>query len=389
MNMSGAVSRPSDQLMSDASRPGAAWRAGELRSPLVDAVVLSWRSVEQTVACVESVLALDHPGLRLHVVDNGSDNGADDALWRELRARCDDAHRVECGAGPLWRSTALADVPRDGRVFFLRSSHNRGYSGGMNLGLALSRWLGGGDYFLLLNNDLAVHPGAIRSLLRRCEEDPTIGLCGVTQRVRGADGRLVESMAGGFRYRPSFGFPLHVCMEHGERASAAERDRVEAQLFGVHGAAVFGSAAFLDVVGLLGEDRFFYYEEQDWATRGRRAGFRVAWAPDAIVDHVSSTSSGHYVDGERDRVARYLKTRARLSFTKHQYPWALPTVLLAQLAHCALDAVTRSPAVAAASFAGGVDGLIGRHRWFPSMGPAVLPDRAGRSGRVVDGTRGK
>ncbi|MGD9750840.1 MAG: glycosyltransferase family 2 protein [Acidimicrobiia bacterium] len=369
--------RPEHTMPTGTATPTTRW-------PLVDVVVLGWRAGAQTASCLRSVLDAGYPAVRLVVVDNGSDDGSDELVWKELLAHLPDAARIDCGGarsdgGLVQRAAADAGIAPQGiasqgddlqpSAFFIRSSRNRGYSAGMNLALELLAYLGPAEYFWLLNNDITVRPGAIEALVRRCRDDESIALCGCLQHLVDPAGRSVGTIPGGFRYHPFFGFPQSL---HCSGTSLEDRARIERRMFGVHGAAVFGTRRFLEQVGPLGTDRFIYYEEQDWATRARRHGFTLGWAPDAVVDHAHASSMQAVADGERSAMSRYLSSRARIVYTKRWHRGALPTVLLAQLVHILNDA-RASRQVAVSSLRGCVDGLLGRHHRFASMGDALLP----------------
>ena len=51
------------------------------------------------------------------------------------------------------------------------------------------------------------------------------------------------------------------------------------------------SRDFLDEVGLMDESYFLYYEETDWAMRGKER-YRLAYADDAVVYHKEGASIG-------------------------------------------------------------------------------------------------
>src|SRR6185369_7729879 len=108
------------------------------------AVVVHWRSVVDTLACVDILLA--DGGVDVIVVDNGS-------------------------AEPV----AAALTPRP--VTVVRAPENQGYAGGGNLGIraALER---GAEVVLLLNDDTRLLPGANGAALATLAADPTIAAVG-------------------------------------------------------------------------------------------------------------------------------------------------------------------------------------------------------------------
>jgi GT2 family glycosyltransferase len=244
----------------------------------------------------------------------------------------------------------------------------------MNLGLAYVRAMRPGDYFMLLNNDVLVRPGTLEALVERCEADPSIGLCGPTQLLHDNLGNLTATVPCGFRYHPVIGFPSRIAFDtSSERCPAA----VEQRMYGVLGGAVFGTATYLQTTGLLNEDSFIYYEEEEMARAARLAGFRIAWAPAAKVSNAHDTTMDTNGIPSRERLpmVRYLMARARFRFTVRRYPMFLPSVMVAQLVHCAYDVARGNLAEARAAVLGAYDAFRGQHRRFPGLGRAELPGK--------------
>ncbi len=117
-------------------------------APEATVVVTTSDGLPHTRLCLESVLA-GAAGLSLEVVvvDNGSSDGTREYL------------------------EALAD--RDARVRTLLNDTNLGFAPAVNQGLATAR----GKALVVLNNDTAVPPGALRLLVRHLE-DARVGLLG-------------------------------------------------------------------------------------------------------------------------------------------------------------------------------------------------------------------
>jgi GT2 family glycosyltransferase/glycosyltransferase involved in cell wall biosynthesis len=180
---------------------------------------------------------------------------------------------VENGPGPE------PDLPPGVGVLHLRQ--NRGYAGGMNAGIAHLR-AAGCDRILLLNNDAALAPGALRRLAEALD-DPALAAVGPVV-LRQSDGR-VESRGARFDLR----WGRQRLSGHGERADTREgRLMVES----LPGAALMMSAAALDLVGPLDEDYFHSFEDADWCVRARRAGLGLAVVLGASARHGGGRTLG-------------------------------------------------------------------------------------------------
>jgi GT2 family glycosyltransferase len=102
----------------------------------------------------------------------------------------------------------------------------------------------------------------------------------------GAEPYDVINNAGSNLYRYGFG---------GDRGFL-ERDRGQfttgAEVFAWCGAAVLMKRAYIDDIGIFDERLFLYYEDTDLSWRGRLAGWRYLYVPDAVVRHRHAASSG-------------------------------------------------------------------------------------------------
>ncbi|MCC6224111.1 MAG: glycosyltransferase family 2 protein [Thermoleophilia bacterium] len=169
---------------------------------------------------------------------------------------------------------------------------NVGMGGGNNAGMRLA----GGRYFLLLNPDAWLHPGAVERLVAFADAHPDVAVVG--PRLSNPDGTLQRSvrafptvwrLATEYLFirklapRSSLLNPLYAGgFDH---ASARDADWLS-------GACMLVRREAADEVGLFDEAFFMFSEETDWCYRFRRAGWRVVFCPDAEVTHVGGASHG-------------------------------------------------------------------------------------------------
>ena len=273
-------------------------------------VVLNWNGFADTRRCLESLLRLDSDHFRVFVCDNAS---TDDSV-RRLEAWI--AQRL-----PPANAERTARNRRPISVSLIETGGNYGYAGGNNAGLrrALAE---GFDTFWLLNNDCEVEPEALRHLLERIEEDPSIGLCGSTL-VYAHDPSRVQTRGGGsFARLKGRGVAIDAM---GAADVAVDRDGIEARMRFVNGASTLVTRTFLDAVGLLCEDYFLYWEELDWAARS--AGrFRLGYAPLSVVRHRVGASIGTSDFGPGSALSAYYLARNRLRFCWRYSRISLPFV---------------------------------------------------------------
>jgi GT2 family glycosyltransferase len=247
-------------------------------SPRVVAVVLNWNLPADTCACVRSLLASDYPNLSVVVVDNGSSDDSVGILRRE------------------WPDLPLVRLP-----------DNLGYAGGNNAGIrqALES---GAEYVLLVNNDAFLARDAIDKLV-----DATNNHVGVA--VPRIDVRSTGDLwnAGARRGRI---VPLPRLVE--------ERDLAAGQPLSLDfavGCVLLVRRDVFESVGLLDQRYFAYYEDLDFSSRVRAAGFAIVAIPGARAWHEVGASTRH--DTPR---RTYLQLRSRTLWCLRQ-PFGLAGIL--------------------------------------------------------------
>jgi GT2 family glycosyltransferase len=346
-------------------------------------VILNWNGWRDTIACLDSVLRSSHPSFQVVVCDNAS---ADDSVERLLAwASGAEATPPPRPGDPLGRLLTpplpkpITHVVLDreaaerggdarcagARLVVVRTGANLGFAGGCNVGLRYALARGDCDHAWLLNNDTVVEPDALAALVQRLAERPDAGQCGSRVLYHDAPDRV--QCWGGARYGPALATVR--CLGDGQPAHVAPAvASVEREITFVFAASALVRREYLDAVGLMAEDYFLYFEELDWAMRGR--AFAKAYAHGSIVYHREGQSTGSSRDGrERSELADYYSLRNRLLVTRRFFPRALPTVYCA-LVGALLNRLLRRQFRRAAMVLGI---LAGRRAVPPALAPTGHP----------------
>lgn len=288
-------------------------------------VILNWNGHKDTIGCLESLLPhLDnHTGVI--ICDNASTDGSIDLIsrWR--------LHNYpNISALILDRAAVVAGATTNGAQFILiKNEGNLGFAGGNNPGIQLALSDCDCEYIWLLNNDTLVDAQSLPNVIARMQQDRTIGICGSTL-IYAHTPNAVQAF-GGSSYQPYSGRSAHIGYLATPAQAPTDPAPVECQLHMIVGAAMLVSRQFVETVGLMQEDYFLYYEEIDWAIRGR-AHFRLGYAPLSLVWHKEGASIGTSSSGG-SALSMYYLYRNRLRFTARFYPYFVPSVLF----FCALD----------------------------------------------------
>ncbi|HEX7479655.1 MAG TPA: glycosyltransferase family 2 protein [Polyangiales bacterium] len=192
----------------------------------------------------------------------------------------------------------------------IRSDRNGGFSAGNNVGIRSCQ----ARYYLLLNSDTIVRPGAIATLLAQAEAHPEVGISG--PRLEWPDG---SAQISAFRdHTPVSELlaaaktgPLSKLLRSYEVAADVTDQSVQAQW--VSFACALIRREVIEAIGLLDEGYFMYFEDADYCRAARAAGFAIRYFPSAHVVHLrGGTSSVKRQVAARKRPPRYLyASRAR------------------------------------------------------------------------------
>ena len=190
---------------------------------------------------------------------------------------------------------------------------NKGLGAGLNAGFR------GGDarYYLAINSDAWVAPDAIERLVAAADERPDVAV--VSPRHSNPDGSLQRTVRGFptlWRLATEYLFLRKLApRSHALNAFYAggfRHDRSR-EVDWAMGSCFLVRREACDAVGLYDEDFFLFSEETDWFYRFHTAGWKIWFAADAEVVHVSGATHGGRMFAEN------LRGHLRW-FTKHRSP---------------------------------------------------------------------
>jgi len=253
-----------------------------MSEPLVYVLVINWNGREHLADCFDALLASRYGNAVFLLIDNGSD---------------DDSAAFVTG-----------HYGRDPRVAILPCAENRGWSGGNNAGIRKAL-AADADYIFLLNNDTAVAPRCIESLVVVMEARPECGA--LAPRMLLFDQPWIVN---------SIGLEMSIvgaAWDRGIGRADGPAWRESVPVVGACGGAAFFRASVLAETGLLPEEFEIYLDDLDLCLRIWGAGYRIYTCPEASVRHKFSATMGV---GERARRKYYLNTRNRFWLLARNLP---------------------------------------------------------------------
>jgi len=307
-------------------------------TPAVVTILVNWNGCDDTIECLESLLTSDYPNQFVVVVDNGSKDRSLSQLaaWAggQYSTHPETAARREwisnAGEKPIPFVTLNFDDVANGRgwdsgvhLVLINAERNHGFAGGANIGIRFALANSAVRYVWVLNNDTVVAPDCLSRMERRMRDVQAAGMCG--SRVLFYWQPDVVQVLGGARFFPWKGTSRLIGNRQCD-SRVVDAQEVERSLHHLSGVSMLVSRNFLEDVGLMDESYFLYYEEADWAMRGKNR-YRLVYADDAIVYHKEGASIGSSHRPEnRSPLSCFFLIHSRLRFTRKFFPWALPTV---------------------------------------------------------------
>ena len=224
------------------------------------AIVLNYRTPEDTFLATRSLLLSHRPIDQVIVVDN-NDGG-------------DSSRPCEGALSPLIN-----------RITYLPTGANLGFSGGMNIGIAHALDAGA-DAILLVNSDVVVPVHCVDALERALYATPGAGIAGPVVLGRATPDRIAShgisynETTGRMRHR-GVGSPIRESL----RAAGVPADAIS-------GCMMLVKREVFERVGRFDADYFFSFEDLDFCLRARDAGFSSIVVPAATALHEGGRSMG-------------------------------------------------------------------------------------------------
>ncbi len=255
--------------------------------PQVGIVLLNYNGAEDTISCLKSLSKITYPNHEIVIVDNASTDFSIKIIEEYLSL--EKINSTKC----CHKECSTKRIPQ---ITIIKSSTNRGYGAGNNIGI--EHILGNNaEYILVLNNDTVVDKGFLEPLVETCVLDNKVGI---------ASGKI-------YLYdKPNIfwfnGGKFHSFTSKVEHVNFNEKDigqKTFADSTFISGCMWLIPRKIFDVVGFINEDYFMYIEDLEYCQRVLNHGYKLKVCERSHIFHKVGASTG----GKYSEMSVYWRTR--------------------------------------------------------------------------------
>jgi hypothetical protein len=257
--------------------------------PSVTLLILNFNGMRYIENCLNSVVKTDYPGLRVIVIDNGSQDESADFIRKNYE-----------------------------QVELIQNQNNYGFAKAYNLVLDSVE----SDYVAILNNDVEVEPYWLKQLVNHATKKGRVAAA--NPKMLFLYDRTRVNSAGGSCDAYGVGWNRG----NGE-IDNHQYDGVE-EVFYSNGAAMLINKSVWSDIGSFDERYFMYGEDLDWCWRARLKGYKILYVPEARIYHRWKGSNGAMIQFlERHQLATVIKNYSLKSLISIVPRWLALKVLKA------------------------------------------------------------
>ncbi len=299
--------------------------------PATAAIVINYRSPDDTLLAVRSLLSSNRPLDEVIVIDNDPDGDCRSALTRVLPA-----------------------------IIYAPMASNLGFPGGVNAGIDIARARGMARV-LLVNSDALLRPDCVAELERVMDETSAAVVGPVLLSRRNPD--LIATA--GISYDRQSGRMRQ--LRYGERYQP-KVGQLRTSVDAISGCVMLIDCTALDAAGGFDEAYFFGFEDIDFCARLRDAGHNVIVANRAVAYHEGGRSIGpesprrlYFAARNHLRLARSIAPTAGFVISS----WRVMYIVALNLAHAVRAPGATLPARLLAVLRGVRDHARGQYGGWP------------------------
>ena len=260
-----------------------------MKNPKISILILNWNGLHNTIECLRTVEKISYPNCDILVIDNGSTDRSVEHIINQFPG-----------------------------IKIIENNKNLGYAGGNNIGIryAIDH---GAEYILLLNNDTVVDPQLLKAFLKASQDHPEYAIFNPKVYYYSTPDKIWSL---GINWNKQSGMFLF------KGDGLIDDGRLNNEPFEIDyaiGCCLFFDTRVIERIGLFEPKFFLFFEEYDWCSRARIAGYKCLSVPEAKIWHKGSAG----FEKESPLMDYYL-TRNRLLWAKRNLPFPGKCLIICQ-----------------------------------------------------------
>lgn len=306
-------------------------------------VIVNYKTWQDSIACLESILKSTYTNYQIILIDNKSPNDSVQKIknWFSLNelSFSNQKYSQDCELSTFYsfyNETEFEGIHINqikSKITLIESNQNKGFASGNNI--FIKKLTATNAFIWMLNPDMVIMDNTLDNLVKFALTVDQRTIIGSTVKSYAKPDETLNLGSG----RVNF-FTGTVKM--------AETKQDLAKIDYISGGSLFThSAAFKDI-GLMREDYFLYWEETEWCFRAKQNKYLLKVCQESIVYDKISTSIG------KGFLAEYYYSLNALRFIKQYNNTIIPFVLLSNvfriLKRLLLLKINRAKAIFKASF---------------------------------------
>jgi GT2 family glycosyltransferase len=274
-----------------------------LINPSVSIIILNWNGWEDTLECLESLLQIDYSNYTIILIDNGSTNNSIKKIieYADGQIKVNSKYfNFSCENKPIkyfmysreetesiaWNHEKIEDFPSNKKMVLIKNEKNFGFAEGNNIGIRYALMSFNPDYILLLNNDTVVDKFFLKELIIEMEQNEKTGAAGPKIFFYDFEGKnnIISCIGGKINFLKGLTYRMGDKEgDHGQYENINNPDYIE-------GSCLLMNTGVIKKIGILNPNYFTYWEEVDWCTKAKNAGYQLKVIPKAMIWHKIAAS---------------------------------------------------------------------------------------------------
>ncbi|MBU3820658.1 glycosyltransferase family 2 protein [Flavobacteriaceae bacterium XHP0103] len=289
-------------------------------------ILVNYKSWNDTIECLESVLKSSYQNFQIIIVDNSP---TDESIHQLSAWNLGEFENISTNFEELVFPLESKPLPNilvseedlkkgevfDQKILIVKARENKGFSAANNIALKYVKNVADNEARIwLLNNDTVVPKNTLSQLLFETYKTKRPGIVG-SMLLEYYEPNEIQAIGG--KYNPWIG---RIKLVGKGKRKNLKKVKYDYPI----GASMFLTFNFLKDVGLMEESYFLYFEEYDWVIRGNKEGYTSYVLLDTIVYHKGGSST----EGSTSKIVDFYGIRSKILFTRKFFPFLLPLLYL-------------------------------------------------------------